>query len=85
MRIVGVSSLRHRSHERDERQHGSPREVAAFERGYRDGLASARGADVDAPRERNLRDAYRDGFRVAYERSSGTGAAVPPVTQVPPG
>jgi hypothetical protein len=82
MRIVGVSSLRHRSHERDERKHGSPREVAAFEHGYRDGLASARGADGNAPRERDLRDAYRDGFRVAYERrhaSGGPAAPTPPI------
>lgn len=60
--LLGVAALVHRSHERDERQHGNQQQVAEYERGYRDGLYHQPYHDY------NRSQAYVDGFNAGQQK-----------------
>jgi DNA-binding CsgD family transcriptional regulator len=70
-RQLGVSSLMHKTHQRDTNRYNNTQTVADFERGYRDAL------DKNEQRDRDRRNtAYADGFKAGQAKSK---AALPVV------
>ena len=75
-KLLGVSTLMHKSHQRDESRYNDYKEVANFELGWRDGVNKAPFRERE--RERN-NVAYADGFKAGQAK----GQVLPPVVAAP--
>jgi hypothetical protein len=75
-KLLGVSTLQHKSHQRDASRYNDYKAIANFEQGYRDGLNNA--AFSDRERERN-NVAYADGFKAGQDKRQ----VVPTVAAAP--